>query len=141
MAWDCLAVDSTTAGESCDPSTQAYNWFLQPTAFGTVQFECQTGGTWCEQRVCEIDLWFVGQYWSLTMTGTFPDFNQYQHAADDNSYTFTAADNCPPPAATTAPVTVSEVFSDVPVGNGDGDQPAVTLAPTTTEDEATRWLK
>jgi len=135
MAWDCLAVDSTSAGESCDPSTQAYTWFLQPTAFGTVQFECQTGGTWCEQRVCEIDLWFVGQYWTMTMSGTFPDFNSYQHAADDNSYTFSAADNCPP-APTTAPVTVSEVFSDTPVGNGD-DQPAVTLTPTDSPIDAT----
>ena len=140
MAWDCLSTDATTAGESCDPSSQPYTWFLTPTNYGTVQFECQPGETWCAQRVCEIDLWFVGQYWSMTMTGTFPDFNAYQHAEDDNSFTFSATDNCPP-ITTTVPPSSTIPYNDNPNGqNGGGTgtgndgtvPPVTTLDPVTT---------
>merc|ERR1711879_574632 len=119
MAWDCMAIDAVTAGESCDPASTTYTWMLQPTIYGTVTFECSTSDTWCGQRVCEIDLWFVGEYWNLVYSGIFPNSQDYQHASDSNAYTFEAANGCPP-ANTTVPGSVEEVVNGGGAAGGDG---------------------
>ena len=127
-----MALDAVSAGESCDPSTTTYTWMLQPTIYGTVQFECSTSDSWCGQRVCEIDLWFVGEYWDLVYNSVFPNFNAYQHASDSNSFTFDPATGCPP-ANTTVPTSADSV-----VGGGDGtggiagNEVTTTEMPTTT---------
>jgi hypothetical protein len=120
MAWDCMALDATEAGETCDPADTTYTWMLQPTIYGTVTFECSPGDTWCGQRVCEIDLWFVGEYWNLVYNAIFPQFDTYQHGQDDNDYTFDPSTGCPP-ANTTVPIVADDVINDSGNGNTGGD--------------------
>lgn len=129
MAWDCMALDAVTAGETCDPSETTYTWMLQPTIYGTVTFECSPSDTWCGQRVCEIDLWFVGEYWNLVYNAIFPQFETYQHGEDDNSYTFDPSTGCPP-ANATVPSSADDLINDT--GNGAGGDGGATQEATST---------